>query len=209
MAAPQRSHRERRSALKGQRWHAAWCSLLSGLSWKEVSPRAGRYDRDAGAAIDWPYGQEESMGSPIPPYSHRVLVTELHAHDRARGRFVAGADEAGRGCLAGPLVGAAVLLDLDRPGLFELLGGVNDSKKLTANRRRSLMPRILVAAERVAVRIVDSEEIDRNGIQEANRRVLEEALRAVAPAPGERMLVDYFKLPNIRSSPSPEATPPL
>ena len=91
-----------------------------------------------------------------------------------------------------------MLLDLDRPDLLELLDGVNDSKKLTVNKRRSLVPRILVAAERVAVRIVDSEEIDRNGLQAANRRVLEEALCAVAQAPCEQMLVDYVKLPNIR-----------
>ncbi|MDT4935496.1 MAG: ribonuclease, partial [Pseudonocardiales bacterium] len=128
--------------------------------------------------------------------NHHVLA-ELHAHDRARGRFVAAADEAGRGCLAGPLVGAAVLFDLDRRDLLELLDGVNDSKKLTANKRRALVPRILVAAERVALRTVDSEEIDRNGIQEGNLRVLEEALRAVAAAPCERMLVDYYKLPNM------------
>jgi ribonuclease HII len=125
------------------------------------------------------------------------VLAELHAHDRARGRFVAAADEAGRGCLAGPLVGAAVLFDLDRPDLLDLLDGVTDSKKLTANRRRSLVPRILVAAERVAVRVVDSREIDRDGMNEANRRVLEEALRAVAAAPCEQMLVDYYKLPNV------------
>ena len=128
--------------------------------------------------------------------SHHVLA-ELHAHDRSRGRFVAAADEAGRGCWAGPLVGAAVLLDLDRPDLLELLDGVDDSKKLTTNKRRVLVPRILDAAERVAITIVDSEEIDRHGIQEANRRVLEEPLRAVAAAPCEQMLVDYFKLPDM------------
>lgn len=89
------------------------------------------------------------------------------------------------------------MLDLDRPDLLELLEGVKDSKKLTANRRRSLVPRILVAAERVALRVVDSEEIDRNGMNEANRRVLEEALRAVAAAPCEQMLVDYYKLTNM------------
>jgi hypothetical protein len=55
-----------------------------------------------------------------PADSDRVLA-ELHAHDRAHDRFVAAADEAGRGCLAGPLVGAAVLFDLDRPDLLELL----------------------------------------------------------------------------------------
>ena len=125
------------------------------------------------------------------------MLADLHAHDRSRGRFVAGADESGRGCLAGPLVGAAVLLDLDRPDLLELLDGVNDSKKLSARRRHSIVPRVLPAAERVAITIVDSEEIDRYGMKEANRRVLEDALRAVADPPCERLLVDYYKLPNL------------
>jgi ribonuclease HII len=125
------------------------------------------------------------------------VLAELHAHDRLRGRFIAAADEAGRGCLAGPLVGAAVLLDLDRPGLLEELEGVDDSKKLSAKKRRLLPPRILAAAQRVAITIVDSEEIDRYGMKEANRRVLEESLRAVAGEPCERMLVDYFTLPNL------------
>ena len=137
-------------------------------------------------------GRDDADGHQMP-----ADLAELLEHDRRRGRFVAAADEAGRGCLAGPLVGAAVLLDLDRPGLLELLDGVRDSKKLNAKRRRLLVPRILAAAERVAITIVDAEEIDRDGMQEANRRVLEEALRAVAAAPCERMLVDYFKLPNV------------
>jgi len=126
------------------------------------------------------------------------VLADLHAHDRSRGRFVAAADEAGRGCLAGPLVGAAVLLDLDRPDLFELLEGVTDSKTLSAKRRRLLVPRILSAAERVAITVVANEELDRIGMKEANRRVLEESLRAVSAPPCERMLVDYFHLPSLR-----------
>jgi ribonuclease HII len=90
-----------------------------------------------------------------------------------------------------------VLLDLDRPDLLELLEGVDDSKKLTAKRRHLLVPRILAAAERVAITVVDSQEIARHGMQEANRRVLEDPLCAVAAAPCEQMLVDYFKLPNL------------
>jgi ribonuclease HII len=90
-----------------------------------------------------------------------------------------------------------VLLDLDRPNLLELLEGVKDSKRLAAKRRRLLVPRILAAAERVAITILDADEIDRCGMQEANRRVLEESLRAVGAPPCERMLVDYFKLPNL------------
>ena len=62
----------------------------------------------------------------------------LFAYDRALGhRFVAGADEAGRGCLAGPLVAAAVLFDYERIGLADLraLTALNDSKQHTAEMR--------------------------------------------------------------------------
>ena len=68
----------------------------------------------------------------------------LFAYDRALGaRFVAGADEAGRGCLAGPLVAAAVLFDYERIGLADLraLTALNDSKQHTEEGREELYPR--------------------------------------------------------------------
>jgi len=60
------------------------------------------------------------------------VTRRLFAFDRALGlRYVAGADEAGRGCLAGPLVVAAVLFDLERIGTAEVraLRSLNDSKQ--------------------------------------------------------------------------------
>ena len=65
-------------------------------------------------------------------------------------RFVAGADEAGRGCLAGPLVAAAVLLDLNRvgPAQARALGTLNDSKQQTPEGRAALYPVILSIAAR-------------------------------------------------------------
>ena len=67
--------------------------------------------------------------------------------------FVAGADEAGRGCLAGPIVAAAVVFDrhcLETRGRGEL-EGLFDSKRLTEKRRRALFPRIIASATRVRV----------------------------------------------------------
>ena len=56
-----------------------------------------------------------------PPAKKRRPGRKLVNHDRRLGmRWVAGADEAGRGCLAGPLVAAAVLFDLDRIGPREV-----------------------------------------------------------------------------------------
>ena len=68
----------------------------------------------------------------------------LFAFDRSLGfRFVAGADEAGRGCLAGPLVAAGVLFDLDRIGPAEVraLRALNDSKQQTPSGARRALSR--------------------------------------------------------------------
>src|SRR5207248_7861942 len=78
----------------------------------------------------------------------------LFRFDRELGiRFVAGADEAGRGCLAGPLVAAAVLFDLERigPGEVRALGGLNDSKQQAPEARAEIFPVILRIAAKVAV----------------------------------------------------------
>ena len=67
--------------------------------------------------------------------------------------LVAGADEAGRGCLAGPLVAAGVLFDYDALTTRELraLGALNDSKQHTHEAREELYPLVLRSATRVVV----------------------------------------------------------
>src|SRR5690348_18047174 len=80
--------------------------------------------------------------------------SRLFRYDRGLGvRFVAGADEAGRGCLAGPLVAAAVLFDYERLTLSDLrsLTALNDSKQHTAEMRETLYPKVLRAATAVSV----------------------------------------------------------
>src|SRR5436190_13616482 len=84
---------------------------------------------------------------------HRKAA-RLFKFDRELGaRFVAGADEAGRGSLAGPLVAAAVLFDYERLGLREVraLTGLNDSKQHTLDGREALYPIVLRCATSVAV----------------------------------------------------------
>jgi ribonuclease HII len=97
-------------------------------------------------------------------------------------RFVAGADEAGRGCLAGPLVAAAVLWDLDRIGPSEVraLGALNDSKQQTPEGRAELYPLILRLAARVAVVTRCAPGIDARGLHVTNLAALRDALKLVA-----------------------------
>jgi ribonuclease HII len=107
----------------------------------------------------------------------------LFGFDRALGaRFVAGADEAGRGCLAGPLVAAAVLFDLKRIGPAEVraLGALNDSKQQTPAARAELFPVILRLAARVAIVSRCAPGIDARGLHVTNLAALGDALGRVA-----------------------------
>ncbi len=114
--------------------------------------------------------------------------------DRALGaRFVAGADEAGRGCLAGPLVAAAVLFDYERFGRREAraLATLNDSKQQTPAVREELYPVILRVATRVSIVSRCARGIDERGLHVTNLAALRDALCRVA-RPGTLCLSDGF-----------------
>ncbi|MHB8643233.1 MAG: ribonuclease HII [Gaiellaceae bacterium] len=119
----------------------------------------------------------------------------LH-HDRKLGvRFVAGTDEAGRGPLAGPLVVAGVLLDYAclRDHRVRPLAFLNDSKQLTSDKRDELFRAVMSCAERVVVRVVPADEIDRCGLHRSNLDAMRSILHTLSP-PAEVCLVDGFKL---------------
>lgn len=89
-------------------------------------------------------------------------------------RFLAGADEAGRGALAGPLTAAAVMF---APGA--VIEGVDDSKRLTPERREALYEVIVSEALSVSVAFMDAGLIDRRGIQPVNLQALGAALAGI------------------------------
>jgi|YNPBryantNP2012_1023418.scaffolds.fasta_scaffold01974_11 ribonuclease HII len=111
-------------------------------------------------------------------------------------RLVAGADEAGRGAWAGPIVAAAVILPADRSALAGLLGAVDDSKKLTPARREYLFAAIHACAVAVGVGSASAGEIDALGIAHANRLALRRAVEALATPP-DYLLLDYLTLPDL------------
>ncbi len=108
---------------------------------------------------------------------------------------MAGADEAGRGSLAGPLVVAGVLLDYEclRDHRVRPLADLNDSKQLSLADRERLFRAVLGCAERVSVHVVPPWKIDREGLHRSNLAALRAALHALAP-PAEACLVDGFRL---------------
>src|SRR5436305_10275292 len=126
----------------------------------------------------------------------RRRAARLFKFDRSLGsRFVAGADEAGRGSLAGPLVAAAVLIDYERLTLRDrrALGELDDSKQRSTAEREELYPCVLRAADRVAVTVRCVRGIDARGLHVTNLNALARSLERVA-VDGAVCLVDGFRL---------------
>lgn len=102
--------------------------------------------------------------------------------------LIAGVDEAGRGCLAGPVTAAAVVVGPDRA-----VPGVDDSKALSADRRRLLAAAIRRAHPSSAIASTSPREIDRLNILEATRRAMARAVGALSPRP-DLVLIDAVRL---------------
>ena len=99
-------------------------------------------------------------------------------------KYVCGIDEAGRGPLAGPVVVASVILPSD-----SMIEGVNDSKKVTENKREKLYDIILEQAISYGIGIIDQNEIDEINILQATKKGLHEAVQSMEIKPNV-ILVD-------------------
>jgi ribonuclease HII len=111
----------------------------------------------------------------------------------AGSRCIAGIDEAGRGPLAGPVIAAAVILDSTRIGE---LGGVDDSKKLTAKKREDLVALIIANCVGWAVGRAEVDEIESLNILQAALLAMQRAVAALYPAP-DLVLVDGPFIPQV------------
>jgi ribonuclease HII len=123
----------------------------------------------------------------------RVSALRTLENALRRGGFchVAGVDEVGRGCLAGPVVAGAVVLDPDRH-----IPGVCDSKMVPAAERERLFERIMRHAVAWGVAAADPREIDRLNIHQASLRAMQRAVLALVPLP-DMVLVDAFRVPDL------------
>ena len=135
-------------------------------------------------------------GVPLP----RVLVRRdgpLGGYESALARagfgIVAGADEAGRGACAGPLVVAACVLPLGRRGRIDEL---TDSKLLTPAARERVYEQVLRRALAHSIVIVPAAEIDAYGLHVANLAGMRRALTTLRPAP-DYALTDGFAVPGL------------
>jgi ribonuclease HII len=123
----------------------------------------------------------------------RVPATRTLENALRRAGFVrvAGVDEVGRGCLAGPVVAAAVVLHPDRH-----IPWVSDSKAVPAAERDELYDLIVRDAVAWAVAGADPTEIDACNIHQASLRAMQRAVLALAPFP-DIVLVDAFRVPGL------------
>ena len=124
-----------------------------------------------------------------------VRVRAMRTLENAMRRWgfyrVAGCDEVGRGCLAGPVVAGAVILDPDR-----YIPRLADSKTVTALEREHLYDLITRKALAWSVAAVQPEEIDLLNIHRASLEAMRRAVMAIAPLP-DMIIVDAFRIPDL------------
>jgi ribonuclease HII len=127
--------------------------------------------------------------APSGPDASGVLEARLAS---AGFRYVAGADEVGRGALAGPLVAAAVILPPDAE-----IQGLRDSKMCTRLQRERLAEQIRDIAIATCTVRVRPERIDRDGLQRCNLQALRRALKGLG-VPPDYVLLDAFRMKRLR-----------
>ena len=126
---------------------------------------------------------------PVPDFSEEKLLFQQGF------RYVAGVDEVGRGCIAGPVVAAAVILP---PGIkTRWLKRVRDSKLLDVRIREELSYYIRGEAVAFGIGTIESKVVDSNGIVFATYSAMKLAIEQLSPAP-EALLIDYLELPGIK-----------
>ena len=119
--------------------------------------------------------------------------------DQARSEgylFIAGVDEVGRGCIAGPVVAAACILDREKP----LPEGLDDSKKLDADTRTRIAAELKQSCIAYAIGQIEAEEIDRINILEATKKAMLAAIASLTPT-ADHLLIDALHL---KATPLPQ-----
>lgn len=124
-----------------------------------------------------------SRSSSTNPPDNTLLLPEKKLYEEGY-QYVAGIDEAGRGCLAGPVVASAVILPVD-----ELIPGVNDSKKLSPAKRQTLLQTIQEKAICVTTSHASPREIEKLNILHAALTAMQRSVDRLEPVP-DFLLID-------------------
>ncbi|WP_425321720.1 ribonuclease HII [Clostridium senegalense] len=129
-------------------------------------------------------------------------VKDMYIFDKNFGdfKYIAGVDEVGRGPLAGPIVSAAVILNLNYMDDRELMLYINDSKKLSPEKRKYLSEIIKSKAVSYNISVIDNKEIDEKGIGWCNQEVFRRACYGLDKKPdlvlSDGYLIKEFDIEN-------------
>ena len=118
-----------------------------------------------------------------------ALVFDLEYYQKGI-KHIVGLDEAGRGCLLGPVVASAVVLPRDFSHPL-----INDSKQLSEKQREEAFLVIKEHAIAYAIGMIEPEEIDKINILEASRKAMMLALKQIPTDKYDLIITDYMKLP--------------
>jgi len=148
---------------------------------------------DAGISTDLDAGGLNLRVPPSPRFRVSTIGLDFEIQAQNEGFcFVAGVDEVGRGCLAGPVVAAACILDPAKP----LPKGLNDSKKLTAKRREAITEELKGTVLAYSIARIEAEVIDEINILEATKRAMCLAISNLRPQ-ADFLLIDALQLKQI------------
>ncbi len=125
-------------------------------------------------------------------------IKSMYEFDRNFGSFnyIAGVDEVGRGPFAGPIVAAAVILDLNNEKNTSLIAGIKDSKALTPAIREVLAEEIKQNAIAINIALINNKIIDEKGVGWCNNEVLKKACTGLKVKPN-LIISDGFPIKNI------------
>ena len=169
---------------------AAQSSTTSGIS--AVKPRVSKKSAKRKASPS-----EKLQNSLFAELARIAEMSVIERRLRDSGfRAIAGTDEVGRGCLAGPVVAACVILDSE-PTLF----GVNDSKQLDHDQRLAACRLIVSRARAVAIGVMEPQTIDRINILRASKAAMHEAVENLTVRPDvlllDAVLLEQLDMPQV------------
>ena len=149
--------------------------------------------KDAGRSDSIENGESSSRVSLFPDLKITGCGLDFELIAQSDGfQFVAGVDEVGRGCLAGPVVAAACILDPSKP----LPKGLNDSKQVLQEQREEIAAELKANCTAYSIGSVEATDIDRINILEATKLAMRLAIAGLAPA-ADFLLIDALQLKGV------------
>lgn len=128
---------------------------------------------------------EKMIKHPLPTFEHERYLWKDGK------QFIAGIDEVGRGCFAGPVVAAAVIFPQNHIFSNPLLHSINDSKKLTAKKREVLSDAIYEEATAIGIAEISVESINAVGVGKATQQAFTRSISLLSQTP-DYILIDAF-----------------